>query len=236
MLTCQYRMNRLIADWCSGELYGGRLTSPPPVACRTLSSIAPNALPADFPVLLFIDTAGCDGCEEEGGGGASRSNAGEAAVAMSHVLRLVDAGVRSEDVALISPYSAQARRQLGWWHPSFENFFHAFSHDCAFQVALLRALRSAHPLLSQLEISTVDGFQGREKEAVVLSCVRSSGGGGGGVGFLADERRFNVAVTRARRHLALIGDSDTLSSDPFLRRLCEWMERHGELRSAAELQ
>jgi ATP-dependent RNA/DNA helicase IGHMBP2 len=76
-------------------------------------------------------------------------------------------------------------------------------------------------------------YQGREKEAVIITCVRSNAAGE--VGFLADARRMNVAVTRARRHCALIGDTETLSrGDPFLKRLVAWFEAHGEVRSAAE--
>jgi hypothetical protein len=78
-----------------------------------------------------------------------------------------------------------------------------------------------------------DGFQGREKEAIIISMVRSNQGGQ--VGFLADSRRMNVAVTRARRHCALVCDSETVGSDVFLKRLVEWFEAHGEYVSAQEL-
>ncbi|NXA37648.1 SMBP2 protein, partial [Eudromia elegans] len=99
-----------------------------------------------------------------------------------------------------------------------------------FQVDMLRKhLCHRYP---ELEVKSVDGFQGREKEAVVLSLVRSNRKGE--VGFLAEERRVNVAVTRARRHVALVCDSRTVSSQPFLRRLVEHFGRHGEVRSAFE--
>ena len=205
MLTVQYRMHADIADWSSGEMYGGALTAPPEVCGRTLGQL--QASLADFPVLLFIDTAGCD--MEEGGGGAeeSRSNPGEAGTAMAHVHRLLAAGLPAAAIGLISPYSAQ--------------------------VTLLREMRAAAgPSLTALEISTVDGFQGREKEAIVISCVRCNAARQ--VGFLADSRRMNVAVTRARRHCALVGDSETLAGDAFLGRLVTWLEERGELRSAAE--
>jgi superfamily I DNA and/or RNA helicase len=71
----------------------------------------------------------------------------------------------------------------------------------------------------------VDGFQGREKEAVVLSLVRSNVEGE--VGFLADVRRTNVALTRARRRLLVIGDSATLAALPFYQRLIEYFEAAG---------
>ncbi|MEM7236032.1 MAG: AAA domain-containing protein, partial [Planctomycetota bacterium] len=94
---------------------------------------------------------------------------------------------------------------------------------------LRRKLRPEYP---DLEISTVDGFQGREKEAIVLSLVRSNDRGE--VGFLADERRLNVAITRARRHVAVIGDSATVANHPFLDGLIVYLQENGEYRSAWE--
>ena len=67
----------------------------------------------------------------------------------------------------------------------------------------------------KLEVSTVDGFQGREKEVIIISMVRSNPKGE--IGFLSNERRMNVAVTRAKRLCVLIGDSGTVSKNPFLK-------------------
>ena len=136
-------------------------------------------------------------------GGDSWRNEGEAGVVMAHVARLIAAGVRPQDIGVITPYSAQVGR--------------------------LRELRP-EALAATLEISTVDGFQGREKEAVVISAVRCSPAGE--VGFLSDVRRMNVAVTRARRHAALVCDSDTLRKDKFLGRLVAHFEERGEYASA----
>ena len=74
---------------------------------------------------------------------------------------------------------------------------------------------------------------GREKEAIVISMVRSNDKGE--VGFLSDKRRMNVAFTRARRHCAVICDSETVSKDPFLASLVTYMEAHGVYISAEEL-
>lgn len=171
---------------------------------------------ADPPVLLLIDTAGCDNMEEASGGEGGRAmnssaeskcNEGEARAAMQHVRRLMAAGIKAEDIGVITPYSAQ--------------------------VGLLRELRSeCGSAAAAVEISTVDGFQGREKEAIVISAVRCNPKGE--VGFLADNRRMNVAVTRARRHCALVGDTETLGNDPFLARLVHYFEEHGEYASAQE--
>ncbi|CAN6454155.1 unnamed protein product [Victoria cruziana] len=99
------------------------------------------------------------------------------------------------------------------------------------KVVLLKMLRSNNKL-KEVEISTVDGFQGREKEVIIISMVRSNSKKE--VGFLSDTRRMNVAVTRARRQCCLVCDSETVSSDKFLKRLVEHFEEHGEYLSASE--
>jgi superfamily I DNA and/or RNA helicase len=83
-----------------------------------------------------------------------------------------------------------------------------------------------------LEIDSVDGFQGREKEAVAISLVRSNPQGE--IGFLADVRRMNVAMTRARRKLLVVGDSATLSAHPFYRRMIECFEGVAAYRTVWE--
>jgi ATP-dependent RNA/DNA helicase IGHMBP2 len=76
-------------------------------------------------------------------------------------------------------------------------------------------------------------LQGREKEAIIISMVRSNDKGE--VGFLRDRRRMNVAVTRARRHCVLVADTETVSNDPFLKALIAYFEQHGDYASAQEL-
>ncbi|NMB89634.1 MAG: DNA-binding protein, partial [Chloroflexi bacterium] len=99
------------------------------------------------------------------------------------------------------------------------------------QVRLLRGLaeRLGRP---ELEIDSVDGFQGREKEAVVVSLVRSNRQGE--IGFLEDVRRMNVALTRARRKLIVIGDSATVTVHPFYRRMVDYFEARGAYHSVWE--
>src|SRR5262249_60921081 len=97
--------------------------------------------------------------------------------------------------------------------------------------AQVRLLRERLPIPG-LEIDSIDAFQGREKEAVVLSLVRSNQEGE--VGFLADVRRMNVALTRARRKLLLVGDSATLSAHPFYQRLFAYFETIDAYRSVWE--
>ena len=115
---------------------------------------------------------------------------------------LLDSGVAAGDIAVIAPYAAQVR--------------------------LLREQLS----VAGLEIDSVDGFQGREKEAVMMSLVRSNPKAE--IGFLADVRRMNVAMTRARRKLLVVGDSATVSGHPFYRRMIEYFEGLGAYRTVWE--
>ncbi len=95
-------------------------------------------------------------------------------------------------------------------------------------VAQVRALKALVP--AAVEVGTVDGFQGREKEAVLLSLVRSNDQGE--IGFLEDGRRLNVALTRARRGLIVVGDSGTVAAQPLFADLLEHFEKTGAHRSA----
>ncbi|KAM5247003.1 DNA-binding protein SMUBP-2 [Ctenodactylus gundi] len=205
MLTVQYRMHQAIMRWASEAMYHGQLTAHPSVAGRLLRDLPGVAATEETGMpLLLVDTAGCGLLELEEDDDQSRGNPGEVRLVTLHIQALVDAGVPAGDIAVITPYNLQ--------------------------VDLLRqSLMHKHP---ELEIKSVDGFQGREKEAVVLSFVRSNRKGE--VGFLAEDRRINVAVTRARRHVAVVCDSRTVSNHPFLKNLVEYFTKHGEVRTAFE--
>ncbi|XP_069713281.1 DNA-binding protein SMUBP-2 [Phaenicophaeus curvirostris] len=205
MLTVQYRMHQAIMQWASSEMYGGRLTAHPSVAQHLLKDLPGVSATEETTIpLLLIDTAGCGLLELEVEDEQSKGNPGEVQLAGLHIQALVDAGVRARDIAVVAPYNLQ--------------------------VDMLREhLCHRYP---ELEIKSVDGFQGREKEAVILSFVRSNRKGE--VGFLAEDRRINVAVTRARRHVAVICDSRTVSNQAFLKRLVDYFGQHGEVRSAFE--
>ncbi len=207
MLTVQYRMHERIMEWPSRELYEGRLEAHPSVARHLLCELpGVSATPETHTPLLFIDTAGCGLEEEVEAEGDSKLNEGEVELVAKHLGMLFEAGLDPGSAAVITPYNAQVDR--------------------------LRArLGTAYP---DLEIGSVDGFQGREKEAIVISLVRSNARGD--VGFLSDDRRTNVAVTRARRHLAVIGDSATVSRHGFLARLVEHFQGRGEYRSGWEFR
>ena len=220
MLEVQYRMNQQISDWASKAMYDGKLVSHDSVKDRQLSSLPEVAekmktqtdvkedhhSELENVTLMIVDTTGCDMHETVNEAG-SRYNEGEANIVVSHVHALINMGLRAEDIAVITPYNGQ--------------------------VELLRKLLL--PDVPKLEIRSVDGFQGGEREAVVLSLVRSSERGGqDGIGFLKDERRLNVAVTRAKRHCAVICDCETVSKNKFIKGLVDWFEEKGDYRSGTE--
>ena len=136
--------------------------------------------------MSFIDTAGAGWDEELEPNGLSKRNPNEANLVVKKVQALLDAGLPKKDIAVIAPYAAQVR--------------------------LLRDLFTG----IGPEVDTVDGFQGREKEAVVISLVRSNPQNE--IGFLADRRRMNVALTRARRKLIVIGSQINRSASGTKRR------------------
>lgn len=202
-LTVQYRMHEAIMRFSSAEFYEGQLLADESVRCHVLCDL-PGIVAAPWTEspLEFIDTAGASFDEELEPDGQSRLNRQEAALVVRKVQQLLAAGLRAADIAVIAPYAAQVR-------------------------ALREQLGERG-----LEIDSVDGFQGREKEAVVISLVRSNPQGE--IGFLGDVRRMNVAMTRARRKLLIVGDSATLGRHPFYRRALDYFESCGAYRSVWE--
>ncbi|KAJ5724497.1 hypothetical protein N7493_006225 [Penicillium malachiteum] len=212
MLTTQYRMHEKIMRFPSVELYESKLIAADSVKERLLADLPYELEGTDDTQepLVFWDTQGGDfpeKAEDDDIGkkeallGESKSNEMEALVVARHVDNLVDAGVRPESIAVITPYNGQ--------------------------LALLsHMLREKYP---GLELGSVDGFQGREKEAVVVSLVRSNDKHE--VGFLGEKRRLNVAMTRPKRHLCICGDSDTISrGSPFLKHWMDYLEENADLR------
>ena len=212
MLNMQFRMHKDISDWASEKMYRGLLKPHRSVAGRTLEEL-PNFIcevvgddneRMSSTTLLLIDSTGCGMPESSDLLSGSKYNENEALTVVDHVERLITRNVSEEDIAVITPYNGQ--------------------------VGLLKALLGEK--YKRLEIRSVDGFQGGEKECVVLSLVRSNKTKE--VGFLKDNRRLNVAVTRAKRHLAVVCDVECVSADSFVKGLCDWIEVKGEVRSAIE--
>ncbi|KAK1306843.1 hypothetical protein QJS10_CPA10g01230 [Acorus calamus] len=211
-LTVQYRMHDAIARWASKEMYGGLLQSSSTVALRLLvdSPLVKATWITQCPLLL-LDTRMpygtlYVGCEEhlDPAGTGSYYNEGEADIVVQHIYSLIYSGVPPTDIAVQSPYIAQ--------------------------VQLLRDRLNELPEAFGVEVSTIDSFQGREADAVIISMVRSNTIGA--VGFLGESRRMNVAITRARKHVAVVCDSSTICHDAFLARLLRHIRMLGWVKHA----
>ena len=204
LLTVQYRMHAAIMGFSNAEFYEGELIADASVIGHRLCDLEGVRIEplTELPV-QFLDTAGASYDEELEADTESRFNRQEASLAAKKVRALIEAGVQASQIAVIAPYRAQ-----------------------------VRCLRELLAGVSGLEIDSVDGFQGREKEAVIISMVRSNPEGE--IGFLADVRRTNVALTRARRKLIVIGDSATLANHDFYQRLLTYFETIGAYSSVWE--
>lgn len=203
-LTVQYRMNQQIMQFPSEQFYDGELIADASVVDHKLDELLAKDSGAYLgPAIEYWDTAGADWEEELEEDGASKFNRREAQWVCSQVELLREAGIADEDIAVIAPYAAQVR-------------------------FLRNRIRSR-----DLEVDTVDGFQGREKEAIIITLTRSNSEGE--IGFLSDTRRTNVALTRARRWLRVIGDSATLATNPFYSDMLDYFQSHEAYRSVWEL-
>ena len=189
LLHTQYRMHETIMGFSSHWFYDNRLEADPSVRHHTLADlgVARDALPAarrdildPEAPLVFVDTSGIDAPERQRAGSHSRENPREALLVGQWTDDLLAAGLDPSQIAVISPYDDQVNRLDG-----------AIDAD-------------------GVEIDTVDGFQGREKEVVIVSLVRSNDEGR--IGFLDEPRRFNVALTRARRKAVVVGDASTVTT------------------------
>jgi len=203
MLKEQYRMHEGIMKFPSARMYGGQLRAHPSVAARTLAEVLSPGAVVDAPPVLFLDTAGKGFDESKVPGTESLRNEGEADLVVARARELLAAGLSPSELAVITPYRAQA--------------------------SLIRERLADAP---DVEVDTVDAFQGREKDAVLVSLVRSNPEQS--VGFLEDLRRMNVAITRPRRHLFVVGDSATLSGHEFYAAFQDEAQAAGGYRSAWE--
>ena len=203
LLTIQYRMHRDIMQFSSNWFYHGRLVAAPECADRTI-------VPID-PPLIWIDTANLGYEEEQNALNQSRLNQNEGILLVETLKlyvnqlgmdRLINERV---DFGIISPYKSQVQLLR----------------------RLVKADKALRPLLPYITVNTVDGFQGQERDVILISMVR--GNDEGRIGFLGDLRRMNVAITRARMKLIILGDTATLSHTPFYRKLIEHVTEHGRM-------
>ena len=206
LLDEQYRMHEHIMGYSSRVFYGNQL--------RAHASVARHALFPGDTALAFVDTAGC-GFEEKLEG-TSSTNPEEAALLVKHLTQLVAdlsqtyTPVNFPSIAIISPY----KQQLAVLN---EQLSHA---------------PDLQPYRSSISVNTIDSFQGQERDIVYISMTRSNDKQE--IGFLSEIRRMNVAMTRARKKLIVIGDSATLSNMPFYADFVTYAESLNAYQSAWE--
>ncbi len=206
LLEIQYRMNEKLMEFPNEVFYGGKLKTYEKVAkisIRDLISVQNmdfgrwNAVISETPI-VFIDTSAReDKYERQRPGSTSRENLLEAKIVKKVVEILLNAGIKKEWLGIITPYDDQ--------------------------VDLIRSVLDG----DDIEVNSVDAYQGREKEIIVISFVRSNKAKE--LGFLEDLRRLNVSLTRARRKLIAIGDAETLSANEIYRKFIEFVKKNGEI-------
>jgi len=206
LLTTQYRMHQDIMGFSNQYFYKGGLIAHNSVQYHSLDGIETGFLPVEF-----IDTAGCSFDEKINPETRSIFNPAEFQILYKHLEGLAQNIASNFSVGVISPY----REQVVYMEGQFKNLYAGFPHI-------------------QLDINTIDSFQGQERDVIYISLVRSNDKGE--IGFLSDYRRMNVAMTRARKKLIIIGDSGTLGSHSFYNQLLEYIEHNGSYRTAWEFQ
>lgn len=174
---------------------------------KSAERVQSQTLKDDGSPLIFIDTAGTGFEEEQKPGELSHFNSGEYFIVREHILSISERAL-GHSIGIITPYAEQVRH--------------------------IRSAIEEEELLKTMDISidSIDGFQGQEKDIIYLSLVRSNDRGE--IGFLKDQRRLNVGLTRAKRKLVVIGDSSTIGSNKLYQDLIEHVEKTGTYKSAWE--
>ena len=199
LLKVQYRMNEQIMRFSSDYFYNGEVETAPGITHRSI-------LDYDLP-MMWIDTEDVDGKEEFIGESCGRINRAEAELTLSTLQEYFDKIGKNRileesiDVGIISPYRAQVQLLR----------------------KMIRQKEFFRPYRRLISVNTVDGFQGQERDIILISLVRSNDGGE--IGFLRDLRRMNVAITRARMKLIILGNAATMTSHPFYRKLYEFIQK-----------
>ncbi len=213
LLNRQYRMHQHIMQFSNSYFYNNELEADATVK-DTLLSLNEEIPILNIPVEL-IDTAGCSFDELQNPETLSLSNKGEADLVFKHLELLLQqyqfAGETSLlDIGIISPYKEQ--REL--------------------LKEILQAFDYSNYLVNELDVKTIDGFQGEERDVIYISLVRSNANSE--IGFLSDIRRMNVALTRAKKKLVVIMDTATIGNHPFYKLFIEYCEKNNFYKSAWE--
>ncbi|HEX8516782.1 MAG TPA: IGHMBP2 family helicase [Bacteroidia bacterium] len=214
MLNTQYRMNEKIMNFSNAEFYGGDLKADASVKDTVLSfDDSEHLLNTPFDL---VDTAGCGFTEIINPESLSIANPEEAGLLTDHLKRLLqqfetsNKSGRKISIGIISPYKEQVQH-------------------LTLRITEDEFLKN---YLSQIAVKTVDGFQGQERDVIYISLVRSNDNME--IGFLSDTRRMNVALTRAKKKLVVIGDSATFGSHPFYRDFLDYVDSIEAHKSAWE--
>ncbi len=214
MLNTQYRMHETIMNFSNKQFYKNNLIAATSVKDSVLSFDEDDYLlskPFDF-----IDTAGCGFTEITNPESLSTANPEEATLLINHLKLLLEQYERNNKfgkiitIGIISPYKEQV-----------QHITNKINED--------EYLKN---YLSKIAIKTIDGFQGQERDVIYISLVRSNDSME--IGFLSDTRRMNVALTRAKKKLVVIGDSATLGNHPFYKNFLDYADSVKAYKSAWE--
>lgn len=209
MLQMQYRMNELIMQFSSRYFYKNSLIAN--------GKVKHWGIIPDDSIMEFIDTAGCGFDEALNPQSKSIYNVEEAELLVQHLddyLNLINGlGWENDikDIGIISPYMAQV---------------------AVLKKYLFKQQFIAKERINHIDINTIDSFQGQERDIIYISLVQSNAKGN--IGFLSDIRRINVAITRARKKLVIIGDTATIGQHPFYSKLIDYANEIGAYRHAYE--
>ena len=203
LLNVQYRMNKDIMEFSNQYFYEGKLSAHP-------TNIDHKLFPEDQ-IIEFVDTAGTGFEETQDAETLSRFNKGEVDILLEHMYQLIVATPNFDrhSIGIVSPYKEQTR-------------------------LIKRTIEEDAKLLefNNIDVDTIDSFQGQERDIIYIVLVRSNVKGE--IGFLSDYRRMNVAMTRARKKLIVIGDSATIGNDKFYQSFLNYVDKIGGYRTAWE--
>lgn len=213
LLTRQYRMHQHIMQFSNAYFYNNELEADATVK-ETVLSLNEDIEILNKPIEL-IDTAGCSFDEYQNPETLSLSNTGEADLVFKHLELLLQqyqysGETQKLDIGIIAPYKEQIE---------------------LLKEKLLSFDYSAHSV-NELDVKTIDGFQGEERDVIYISLVRSNPNSE--IGFLSDIRRMNVALTRAKKKLVVVMDTATIGNHPFYKAFIEYCEKHNYYKSAWE--
>jgi len=198
-LEVQYRMHPVLSKFPSNFFYEGALQNGVSAEDRILPVEFPWPQP-DKPNMFYVS----NGQEEIAGSGTSFLNRTEAASVEKIVTKFLKSGIKPEQIGVVTPYEGQ--RSFLVQYMAFQGSLHA-------------------KMYQEIEVASVDAFQGREKDMIIISCVRSNEHQG--IGFLSDPRRLNVALTRAKYACIVVGNPKVLSRHPLWNHLLHHYKENG---------